>query len=323
MKHKVIVCGAGGFIGTHLVDNLKTKGYYVVGIDLKYPQWTKTSADEFHICDLTVPQNVYEIFSSDVSQVWQLAADMGGAEYIFTGENDANIMTNSVTINVNVLKAMVKYGIKKVFYTSSACIYPGDIQEQDCDGALAESSCYPANPDSEYGWEKLFSERLYMSYARNYNIEVRIARLHNVFGSLSEYENGKEKSPAAICRKVANAVDNTIEIFGTGEQGRSYLHIDECLEGMHRINNSDIDFPINLGSNRMITINELVGIVSAIANKNIKTVNTPGPIGVAKRYSDNTLIYQLLDWAPTDTLEHGLTQTYNWILQQIKEKNEL
>lgn len=320
---KILVCGAGGFIGTHLVADLKKKGFYVIGADLKYPTYSNTDADEFYIMDLRIQSNIEKLLTNDIYEIYQLAADMGGAGYIFTGNNDADIMHNSAVINLNIAHEMIKKGIDRIFYSSSACMYPAYNQEDPNNPLLSEESAYPAAPDSEYGWEKLFSERLYMSYARNYNIEVRIARLHNVFGSLSEYENGKEKSPAAICRKVANAVDNTIEIFGTGEQGRSYLHIDECLEGMHRINNSDIDFPINLGSNRMITINELVGIVSAIANKNIKTVNTPGPIGVAKRYSDNTLIYQLLDWAPTDTLEHGLTQTYNWILQQIKEKNEL
>lgn len=317
---KTIVCGAGGFIGTHLVENLKHRGYYVVGVDLKYPKWSKTFADEFYISDLTVPQNVYEIFSSDINQVWQLAADMGGAEYIFTGKHDAQIMTNSVAININVLKAMVKYGIHNVFYTSSACAYPAEIQEKHCDGGLAESDCYPANPDSEYGWEKLFSERLYMSYAKNYGIQARIARLHNIFGPYSEYQGGKEKSPAAICRKIATTTNDEIEIFGDGLQLRSYLYIDECITGMYLLNNSNINFPINLGSDRMISINNLVEIVSKIAKKNITTCSIDGPLGVAKRYSNNKLIQEVLSWSPQDNLEFGLTKTYNWIKNQIGRK---
>ena len=246
---KVLVCGAGGFIGTHLVNSLKQKGYYVIGADLKLPEYSVTSADEFHQVDLRDPVNVANLISSDIYEIYQLAADMGGAGYIFTGENDADIMHNSAIINLNVAHEMVKKGVKRVFYSSSACMYPSHNQEDPNNPLLSEDSAYPANPDSEYGWEKLFSERMFMAFARNHGIRARIARFHNIFGPLGSWNNGKEKAPAALCRKVAMCEDNgTIEVWGPGVQTRSFLYIDECVEGIHRIMESDCEFPLNLGS---------------------------------------------------------------------------
>jgi nucleoside-diphosphate-sugar epimerase len=316
---KIVVCGAGGFIGCHLVKSLKKQGHYVIGADLKYPLFESTLADKFILCDLSVAQNVYDLFDSSIDEVWQLAADMGGAEYIFTGNHDADIMTNSASININVLKAMIKHNIKKVIYTSSACIYPENLQTKESNGRLRESDAYPANPDSEYGWEKLFSERLYMSYAKNYNLDVRIIRLHNVFGPLGTYTGGREKSPAAICRKILQTPNSTIEIFGDGSQCRSYLYIDDCILGMLLINESQIDYPINLGSDRMVTINELIQIVANIASKKIHVVPTSGPVGVAKRYSDNILLKQKVNWSPAkENLEYGLKKTYDWLCNELR-----
>jgi GDP-D-mannose 3',5'-epimerase len=311
---KALVCGAGGFIGTHLVTNLKKLGYYVIGADLKYPEFSKTDADEFYILDLRNQQNVENLLTSDLDEIYQLAADMGGAGYIFTGDNDADIMHNSASINLNILNEAVKKNIKKLFYTSSACIYPAYNQTDPNNPLCSEDSAYPANPDSEYGWEKLFSERLYMSYARNYGLTVRIARLHNVFGPLGTWNNGKEKAPAALCRKVAMAKENDIvEIWGPGTQTRSFLYIDECIEGINRIMNSNCNFPLNLGSEEMISINDLAKLISIIANKNIILKNVPGPVGVMGRNSDNFLITKTLNWKPTQSLAIGLTNTYNWI----------
>jgi nucleoside-diphosphate-sugar epimerase len=311
---KALVCGAGGFIGTHLVTNLKKLGYYVIGADLKYPEFSKTDADEFYILDLRNQQNVENLLTSDLDEIYQLAADMGGAGYIFTGDNDADIMHNSASINLNILNEAVKKNIKKLFYTSSACIYPAYNQTDPNNPLCSEDSAYPANPDSEYGWEKLFSERLYMSYARNYGLTVRIARLHNVFGPLGTWNNGKEKAPAALCRKVAMAKENDIvEIWGPGTQTRSFLYIDECIEGINRIMNSNCNFPLNLGSEEMISINDLAKLISIIANKNIILKNVLGPVGVMGRNSDNCLISKTLNWKPTQSLTIGLTNTYNWI----------
>lgn len=315
---KVLVCGAGGFIGTHLVTSLKNQGNYVIGADLKLPEFSITDADEFYLYDLRSQINVQKLLTSDIDEIYQLAADMGGAGYIFTGENDANIMHNSAIINLNILDEMVKKNIKKIFYSSSACIYPDHIQKNIDNPILSEHFAYPANPDSEYGWEKLFSERLYKSYARNFNIEVRIARFHNVFGPLGSFNNGKEKAPAAICRKVAEAKDNdTIEIWGTGNQTRTFLYIDECIQGIHKIMESNFSSPINLGSERMISINNLVELVSVIANKNINIKNIKGPVGVMGRKSDNKLIKQVTNWAPAENLEHGLFRTYFWIKSKL------
>lgn len=319
MRKIILVCGAGGFIGTHLIESLKAQGHYVVGADLKLPLYNTTSADEFYIKDLRFKANVdYLFWLYKYDEVYQLAADMGGAGYIFTGEHDADIMHNSATINLNVLDAMKNSGCKKIFYSSSACMYPEHNQTDPDNPNLSEDSAYPANPDSEYGWEKLFSERLYITYARNYGLDVRIARFHNVFGPYGSWDNGKEKAPAALCRKVALADDNgEVEIWGPGNQTRSFLYIHECIEGIHRIMNSDYDKPVNLGSERMISINDLVLLIAGLTNKKVTINNIPGPIGVMGRRSDNKLIQEVTGWKPIEDLEAGLLKTYHWITEQI------
>lgn len=316
---KMLVCGAGGFIGTHLVTSLKKQGHYVIGADLKFPEYTQTDADEFYQYDLRDQKLVAELITPDIDTIYQLAADMGGAGYIFTGENDADIMHNSATINLNVAHEMVKKGVKKVFYSSSACMYPAYNQTDPLNPLLSEESAYPAAPDSEYGWEKLFSERLYMAFAKNYGLTVRIARFHNIFGPLGSWNNGKEKAPAALCRKVALCNNNDkIDVWGPGVQTRSFLFIDECVEGIHRIMSSDCDFPLNLGSERMISINDLVKLIASIAGKSIQIENVPGPMGVMGRNSHNKLIKETIDWSPDENLELGLQKTFDWISEQIK-----
>jgi GDP-D-mannose 3', 5'-epimerase len=316
MSKKVLVCGAGGFIGGHLVTSLKQQGHYVIGADIKQHEYKKTDADEFYQYDLREQSNVRKLITSDIDTIYQLAADMGGAGYIFTGDNDADIMHNSAMINLNIAEEMVKKGVKNVFYTSSACMYPSHNQEDPDNPLLSEESAYPANPDSEYGWEKLFSERLYMSFARNHGLRARIARLHNVFGPQGSWNNGKEKAPAALCRKVAQSTGE-IEVWGPGVQTRSFLYIDECIEGIHRIQASDCELPLNLGSERMISINGLVGLISTIAKKPVKINNVPGPLGVMGRNSHNQLIRDTIGWAPQDNLESGLEKTYAWISHMI------
>ena len=319
MEHKkILVCGAGGFIGTHLVTSLKDQGHYVVGVDLKYPLYSKTDADEFHIVDLRNQDLVAKIVTSDLDEIYQLAADMGGAGFISTGDNDADIMHNSATINLNILNEMVKKGVKNVFYTSSACVYPEYNQLDPDNPKCSEDSAYPAEPDSEYGWEKLFSERLYLSYGRNYGFRVRIARLHNVFGPLGSWCDGREKAPAALCRKVIESTGE-VEVWGPGNQTRSFMYIDECIKGIHMMMACASQMPINLGSDRMISINDLVLLIAKLADKDIKIKNIPGPQGVMGRNSDNNLIKGLIGgWAPADTLEYGLTKTYAWIKSQKK-----
>ena len=317
MTKKVLVCGAGGFIGGHLVTSLKKQGHYVIGADIKQHEYKKTDADEFYQYDLREQSNVRRLITSDIDTIYQLAADMGGAGYIFTGDNDADIMHNSAMINLNIAEEVVAKGVKNVFYSSSACMYPSHNQEDPDNPLLSEESAYPANPDSEYGWEKLFSERLWMSFARNYGIRVRIARLHNVFGPQGSWNNGKEKAPAALCRKVAESHNGEIEVWGPGVQTRSFLYIDECIEGIHRIQASDCDIPLNLGSERMISINGLVGLISTIAKKPVKINNVPGPMGVMGRNSHNQLIRDTIGWAPQDNLESGLEKTYAWISDMI------
>ena len=318
MMKKILVCGAGGFIGTHLVTSLKSQGHYVVGADLKYPLYSNTDADEFHIVDLRDQTLVDKVVTSDLDEIYQLAADMGGAGFISTGDNDADIMHNSATINLNILNEMVKKGVKNVFYTSSACVYPEYNQLDPDNPKCSEDSAYPAEPDSEYGWEKLFSERLYLSYGRNYGFRVRIARLHNVFGPLGSWCDGREKAPAALCRKVIESTGE-VEVWGPGNQTRSFMYIDECIEGIHKMMACASQLPINLGSDRMISINDLVLLIAKLAGKNIKIKNIPGPQGVMGRNSDNNLIKGLIGgWAPADTLEYGLKETYNWIKSQKK-----
>lgn len=313
---KVLVCGAGGFIGSHLVTNLKAQGHYVIGADLKRPEYSPTDADEFYQYDLRDQALVKKLITTDIDTIYQLAADMGGAGYIFTGDNDADIMHNSAMINLNIAHEMVVKGVKNVFYSSSACMYPGHNQEDPDNPLLSEDSAYPANPDSEYGWEKLFSERMWMAFARNHGLRVRIARFHNIFGPLGSWNNGKEKAPAALCRKVAEST-GTIEVWGPGMQTRSFLFIEECIEGIHRIVASNYEQPLNLGSERMISINDLALLIAKIANKSIEINNVPGPMGVMGRNSHNQLIRETIGWAPADNLEYGLTQTYNWIQNQV------
>ena len=319
---KVLVCGAGGFIGTHLVTSLKKLGHYVIGVDLKYPEFSTTDADEFHIMDLRSQVSVENLITEDIYEIYQLAADMGGAGYIFTGEHDADIVHNSAMINLNIVNEMTKKGVTRVFYSSSACMYPSHNQEDPANPLLSEDSAYPASPDSEYGWEKLFSERLYMSYARNYGIRARIARFHNIFGPLGSWNNGKEKAPAALCRKVAQCeADGTVEIWGPGNQTRSFLYIDECVEGIHRIMASDCEFPLNLGSERMISINNLAFLIAKLNNKSVSIKNIDGPMGVRGRNSHNKLIKETINWAPGEDLEAGLIKTYAWIESQINEQS--
>ena len=316
---KILVCGAGGFIGSHLVEKLKEQGNYVIGVDLHYPLYSSTKADVFYLMDLREQENVRKLITRDIDEIYQLAADMGGAGYIFTGEHDADIMHNSCQINLNVLDAMVKANVKKVFYSSSACMYPSHNQEDPDNPLMAEDSAYPANPDSEYGWEKLFSERLYMTYAKNYGFDVRIARFHNIFGPHGSWDNGKEKAPAALCRKVALCKDGgVVDVWGPGNQTRSFLFIDECVEGIQRIMNSNYTKPVNLGSTRMISINQLVFLIAKLNGKNVSIRNIDGPRGVMGRNSDNKLIKEVIDWAPDEDLESGLIKTYKWIDEQIQ-----
>lgn len=319
-QSKVLVCGAGGFIGHHLVNSLKAQGHYVVGADLKRPEYEATQADEFYLYDLREQYLARKLVTPDIDTIYQLAADMGGAGYIFTGNNDADIMHNSALININILEAMVKSRVKNVFYTSSACIYPGYNQQNADSPLLSESSAYPAEPDSEYGWEKLFSERLYLAFAKNHDLRVRIARLHNVYGPLGAWVGGREKAPAALCRKVAEST-GTVDVWGPGIQTRSFLYIDECIEGIHRIQQSSYKYPLNLGSERMISINDLVKLIASIAGKQIAINNVQGPVGVMGRNSHNQLIRETIGWAPPDNLEHGLKETYNWILEQLKKES--
>tara|TARA_X000001036_G_scaffold90932_1_gene83259 strand:+ start:1883 stop:2863 length:981 start_codon:yes stop_codon:yes gene_type:complete len=320
LNKTILVCGAGGFIGTHLVNDLKAKGHTVIGVDIKHPLYEDTRCNEFYKQDLREANMVDFIFSQhEFDEVYQLAADMGGAGYIFVGENDADIMHNSATINLNVLESARKSGVNKIFYSSSACMYPEHNQLDPDNPDLAEDTAYPANPDSDYGWEKLFSERLYLAYGRCYNMNVKVARFHNIFGPQGSWNNGKEKAPAALCRKVAMAEhDGVIEVWGPGNQTRSFLFIDECVEGIQRIMESDLTEPVNLGSTRKISINELVLLIAERSNKRVTIKNIDGPRGVMGRTSDNKLIKEKIDWAPDEDLETGIDKTYRWILGQIE-----
>jgi len=315
-----LVCGAGGFIGSHLVKRLKNDGYRVRGADIKFPEFGPTHADEFIVGDLRDP-NVCRAVVEGIGDVYQLAADMGGAAYVFTGEHDAGIMHSSALINLNVLHASVHHGVRRIFYSSSACIYPAYNQEDAESPNCAEDSAYPAAPDSEYGWEKLFSERLYLAYHRNIGIEVRIARFHNIFGPEGTWEGGREKAPAAICRKVAEAPDGgTIEIWGDGQQTRSFLYVDECVEGIRRLVESEIGEPVNIGSDEMVTINDLAHMAATIAGKSLHLNHISGPLGVRGRNSDNRQIREKLGWAPGAPLAEGLQKTYRWIAKQVQAR---
>lgn len=346
-----LVLGAGGFIGSHMVKRLKAEGYFIRAVDLKYPDFETSAADEFIIADLRdqkwvdavmrlsymfedspapIPVN-YNITAFTVNKpfdvVVQLAADMGGAQYVFSGNHDADIMSNSAVININVCEAAKKYGVGVLFYSSSACMYPQEYQQNKfkvvndeylglTNFSLKEEFAYPANPDSEYGWEKLFSERLYLAYQRNYNLNVRIARFHNIYGPEGTYKGGKEKAPAAICRKVIESNDK-IEIWGDGEQTRSFLYIDDCIDAVRLLMQSDFKEPINIGSEEMVSINELAKLAMFIGNKDLEIVHIEGPTGVRGRNSNNELIESVLGWKPKFSLAEGLANTYHWIHKQI------
>jgi GDP-D-mannose 3',5'-epimerase len=317
-KKTALVCGAGGFIGGHLVNRLKAEGYYVRGVDIKEHEYGHMNADEFVLGDLTDPVVAAKVVIG-MEEVYQLAADMGGAGYIFTGDNDASVMHNSAMCNLNVLEESRKAGVKKIFYSSSACMYPEYNQLDPDKPKCSESSAYPAAPDSEYGWEKLFSERLYFAYNRNHGIQVRVARFHNIFGPQGTWTGGREKAPAAMCRKVAEAADGgVIEVWGDGKQTRSFLIIDECVEGIRRLMESDFMGPVNIGSEEMISINDFAKMAIDISGKQLTIKNIPGPQGVRGRNSDNHLIREKLGWAPSLPLRKGMEQTFAWISEQVE-----
>lgn len=317
---RALVCGAGGFIGGHLVKRLKDEGYWVRGVDLKEHEFSVSAADEFVIGDLRDLRVVNDVLNQQFDEVYQLAADMGGAGYIFTGEHDAHVMHNSALCNLNIIDTAAQQQVPHIFYSSSACIYPQGIQTDPEQSGLEENFAYPADPDSDYGWEKLFSERLYFAYQRNFGIRVHVARFHNIFGPEGTWCGGREKAPAAICRKVAEVSDGgEIEIWGDGCQTRSFLYIDECLEGVRRLMGSDFSGPVNIGSDERISINDLVMMVADIAGKKIHIRHVPGPLGVRGRNSDNTLIKNTLGWAPQMSLRSGMQKTYRWINQQISQ----
>ena len=309
---KALVCGAGGFIGSYLVKRLKSEGYWVRGVDLKYPEFSKTESDEFIKGDLR-NLSIVDVCVDGVDEIYQLAADMGGADFIFTGENDSDIMHNSAMVNLNIVDSMKRFGVKKVFYSSSACMYPEDHQLEVDVPALREDMAYPGNPDSEYGWEKLFSERLYLAYSRNYDFDVRIARFHNIFGPEGTYQGGREKAPAALCRKVIES-NGKIEVYGDGQQTRSFLYIDECIEGIRLLMESDCIEPLNLGSDEIISINDFAQMIIDISGKEVVIDNIDVPqLGVRGRNSDNTLINFELSWSPIQPLKVGIEKTYKWI----------
>lgn len=320
---RILVCGAGGFIGGHLVTRLKREGFWVRGVDVKTHEYAPSAADEFLLGDLREPDVVRRVLKG-IDQVYQLAADMGGAGYIFTGEHDAAVMHNSAMINLNVLEFGRRAGVEKIFYSSSACIYPEHNQLDPNNPICTEDSAYPAAPDSEYGWEKLFSERLYLSYMRNHGMAVRIARFHNIFGPDGTWDGGREKAPAAICRKVAEAEDSSeIEMWGDGEQTRSFLYIEDCLDGVRALMDSEYSGPFNIGSEEMVTINELAHRAMAIAGKRLRIKHIPGPLGVRGRCSDNRLVREKLGWEPKLDLNAGLRLTFEWIAAQVEQKRRV
>lgn len=321
---KALVCGAGGFIGHHLVNRLKNEGYWVRGVDLKYPEFSKTTADDFIKGDLRDPVICKKVADRPFDELYQLAADMGGAGFVFSGENDADIMHNSALINLNMVEAAYTVGVKKIFYSSSACMYPSYNQEDPQNPKCSEDSAYPASPDSDYGWEKLFSERLYMAFHRNYDMDIRVARFHNIFGPEGSWNDGREKAPAAFCRKVAETPDGgEIEMWGDGLQTRSFLYIDECLEAVCRLMDSDFVEPVNIGSEEMVTINQLAEMIMEIAGKKLSIKHMSGPLGVRGRNSDNRLIFEKLGWKPTQPLANGLHKTYSWIAGMVAAESHI
>jgi GDP-D-mannose 3', 5'-epimerase len=311
-----LVCGSSGLLGSHMVLRLKSEGYHVTGVDIKQPEFSPFIGDEFRLVDLRTSH--WRLQNGSVDEVYQFAAEMGGAEYIFTGDNDAQIMRSSALINLNVLEACRKGKVDKVFFSSSACIYPEFLQMRPESPALREIDAYPARPDSAYGWEKLFAEQLYQSYSRNHLLDIRIGRLHNIFGPLSTYRGGREKAPAGIARKIAEAEDyGSIDIIGDGEQTRSFLYIDECIEGIRRLMQSDFQGPVNIGSSQLVSINQLAYMLCMIAEKTLTFNHVPGPQGVRGRCSDNTLIKEKLGWAPSAPLRDGLAKLYPWVKSQV------
>lgn len=315
---KILVLGGGGFIGSHLVKKFKRDGHWVRVVDLKHPEFSSSPADEFIVGDLRYQSVCDDAFNVRFDEVYQLAADMGGAGYIFTGAHDADIMYNSAIINLNVVQRCHATKVGKVFYSSSACMYPAYNQEDPDNPKCSEDSAYPAAPDSEYGWEKLFSERLYLSFNRNYGMDVRIARYHNIFGPEGTWRGGKEKAPAAMCRKVVEATTDNIEVWGDGQQTRSFLYIDECVEATCRLMESTFIGPVNIGSEEMIKINDLAQMTIHISGKNLNIVNISGPVGVRGRNSDNKLFMSKVGWIPSQSLLIGMEKTYLWILKQSK-----
>ena len=324
-RKTALVCGAGGFIGSHMVKRLKKEGYWVRGVDIKETEFSYTEADDFVIGNLTVQSIARAVIDRTFDEVYQFAADMGGAGYIFTGDHDADVMDNSATVNLNMIRRVKDWNEEhnvnktKIFFSSSACAYPEYIQLDPENPGLKEENAYPAEPDSEYGWEKLFSERLYLAYSRNYGIPVRIARYHNIFGPEGTWDGGREKAPAAICRKVALVKEQSgsIEVWGDGLQTRSFLYIDECIEATRRLMDSDFLGPVNIGSEEMVSINQLVDTAAKVAGKTIEKNHIDGPLGVRGRNSNNDLIREKLGWNYTKTLEEGIKETYDWIVKQI------
>lgn len=317
---KALVCGAGGFIGGHLVKRLKSEGFWVRGADIKPHDFSAPPWDEFLLGDLRDQAFCKKVVDTQFDEIYQLAADMGGAGYIFTGENDADVMHNSALINLNIVDLAHKFKARKIFYSSSACIYPEYNQLDPENPKCSEDSALPAHPDSEYGWEKLFSERLFLSYKRNYGLDVRVARFHNIFGPEGTWRGGKEKAPAAVCRKIAEVNANeTIEIWGDGKQTRSFLYIDECLDGIRKFMDSSFNGPVNIGSEEMVSINQLAEYIMEIAGKKVQIKHIPGPQGVRGRKSDNALIFEKVKWKPSKPLKDGLRSTYQWINEQVKQ----
>jgi len=317
-----LVLGAGGFIGGHMVKRLKSEGYWVRGVDKKLHEHEYSHADDFQLADLTLQSDVQRVIDQQFDEVYQLAADMGGAGYINTNLYDADVMHNSATINLNVLHRCKEMNIKKVFFSSSACVYNEELQSTNVNPDCRESSAYPAHPDSEYGWEKLFSERLFHAYNRQHGMQNKVARFHNIFGPYGTWDGGKEKFPAAVCRKIAKANDgDEIEIWGDGEQTRSFLYIDDCIEGVrHLMNSETFHGPVNIGADQMISINDTVDLVAQIAGKTIRKKHIDGPTGVRGRNSNNELIEEKLNWRPSQNLKEGLKETYRWINFHVRGK---